>query len=153
MSKADEFRRLYGYDKIFLATDDARVLEEVPLYSQFVVRYFEDMNRAKYESPEGVYVERLGWKRLGNAFYEAIRDMYAASLCDALVGSFAASMSHVMLYLMVHRLGIVPPFKSVDEKFCRKRIDLACCLNGLVRKAYPMCRGFKANAGRACSKR
>jgi len=150
MRRAEKYRTTYNYTSIFLATDDARVIDEVSLYPHFDFMYFKDFNRTKYDSPEGVFIETLGIKRLGNAFYDALRDIHAASLCEALIGSFQSSMSHMMFYRMVYRLGIVPPFFSVDSQYCRKRMDSACCLAGLMRQADPVCFGFKRQYTKPC---
>jgi len=150
MRFAEGFRRQYGYTKIFLATDDGHVLDEVSAYPQFNISYFTDFDRKKYDSPNGVFIERTGIHRFGNAFYDAIRDIHAASLCEAFIGSFDASMSHLMFYRMVYRLGIVPPFASVDAKFCVKRMDYACCLAGLMAKSKPMCTKFRRWHAKGC---
>jgi len=138
MEVAEGFREKYGFRRIFLATDDDSVIRSVKRYPKFEFMFYRDVPRARYNI-QGQWIERSGVEKLGKSpFYEVIRDVHSASFCSAFIGTFDASMSHLMLYLMIHRLGIIPPFHSVNGPYCRKRVWTSCCIGGLM--PHSMCK-------------
>lgn len=96
----------YGYDKIFLATDEEQIVNKFRLaFGNRVV--FHDVYRAKEDTDIGIHCSKCDRERhhykLG---LEALLDMYSLAACDALI----ASPSGVSFHAMLNK-------RSKDEKY------------------------------------
>lgn len=106
VNEDEAFERIDGligkYDKLFLATDDKRVLENFKeKYGADVLCYYEDVVRS--DENESVIFMRKQEKRLDNKHMlglEVIRDMYTLALCDGLI----AGISQVAVCAQIHKL-------------------------------------------------
>ncbi len=87
----------YGYDQIFLATDEEQTVKKFKaVFGSSVV--FHDVYRAKEETDIGIHCSKcdreLHHYKLG---LEALLDMYSLAVCDALIACPSGVSFHAML--------------------------------------------------------
>ena len=143
LAAATELSRRFSLTSIFVATDDAEVLDQLNrahaeraqqadphghswthvLWQQYDRAPFNQSHRPK--SGTRFWVEqRLRWSRHserplgGKPVLQFLVDIEAASHCQALVGTMDSHASRLILLRMASRLGAVPPFYSLVAPSC-----------------------------------
>ena len=104
-------------------TDDPKIMSDESLsrYRSRFKFFSQPVNRNVFEGADkNTWVERK-LDNLGNELlHSVLKDVHAASRCTAFIGGFDGQLSKVVLGLMTSRLGVVPPYVSVDQPYCRK---------------------------------
>lgn len=107
--KIDSIILKYGYNKIFLATDDESILKSFTLkYHDFVCAYIDVVRSDKMQS---VIFQKNN--RRNNQYLlglEVIRDMYTLSLCDGLI----CGMSQVTVCTQMNKLARREKYENIE---------------------------------------
>mmetsp|Transcript_18790 Transcript_18790/g.36816 ORF Transcript_18790/g.36816 Transcript_18790/m.36816 type:complete len:572 (-) Transcript_18790:576-2291(-) len=112
----------YGpYDKVYLATDDPRVIKDAKEYEDEFNIVYQSQDRSFYETGDSEGVDVRGEFNEPDKVNEIASDIWAMGHCDAFVGSFASSVAWVAYEYMVARSGFYPPFVSVDLPYGHKK--------------------------------
>ena len=123
MSHAEKMRQLYGLDSIYVMTDDPKIMSGASLsrYRSRLKFFSQPVDRHMFEgNKKDTWVEKK-LDSLGNELlHSVLKDVHAARQCTAFIGGFDGQLSKVVLGLMTARLGVVPPYVSVDQPYCRK---------------------------------
>lgn len=99
------------YDKLFLATDDKRILENFKgKYGTGVMCYYEDV--ARNDENKSVVFMRNQDERPNNKYMlglEVIRDMYTLALCEGLI----AGISQVAICSQIYKLSLKKKYEDL----------------------------------------
>lgn len=151
-------RRL-GLDSLFVATEDASVIEQLRATSHgepWEARVmWQDFDRTPFNLTDSTkrggtrfWVEqRLRWSHrtdrpLGRKpILEFLVDVEAASHCHALVGTMDSHGSQLMLLRMASRMGVLPPYYSLVSPSCPitavpRHVAKICTNHTLARDAH-----------------
>jgi len=133
MVHARAFREKYGIRRIFLATDDAASVEWARENSEGFEWVIPEIDRSKYVSDklieerliaagardESADVENLGAKLDGGLEGQTIvQEIEMLASADAFIGQFSGNVDRVAFTLMADRLGMIPPYVSMDIAWC-----------------------------------
>lgn len=112
----------YGpYDKVYLATDDPKVIEDAQSYMEEFDIVYQRQDRAFYETGDSEGVDVREEFNKPDKVNEIASDIWAMAHCDAFVGSFASSVAWVAYEYMVARSGHYTPFISVDLPYGHRK--------------------------------
>jgi hypothetical protein len=120
VERIKEMRRMYGVNKVFLATDDPAVVDEARALEGFKVMSL-DIDRAMLSGDWFLEFRTQGQSsaiKSQDVTGSALLDLMLLSDCDYFIGSFASHLSRLAYELIVARLGFHPPYSSVDYPWC-----------------------------------
>ena len=113
--------KAYGIRHVFLATDDGDTLRAARRHTDFTWLYLKDAS-ASSALRQRARVEHLIAAGKLNGYDEglgALLDMELLARCDAFVGKFTSNMDRLVFALMSGRRGgCVPPYASIDSRWC-----------------------------------
>ena len=113
-----KLRRAYGLEAVFLSTDDEEVVEDATRWlRRHGMRVLNlPLDRSVFES--SWFIEHrmeAGALDAGVITDSMLLDLLLLRECDAFVGTLSSQMSRLALSLMAHRIGVIPPFVSVED--------------------------------------
>ena len=124
MVEVELMRRLYGITRVFVATDDPDIIEEVKAYTgefKFVFVSGADRAQLKRGSTEDIE-KRLLKKELaidsGKMVLDALTDMTLLADADVYIGHLQSNLSRLSMMLSALRKRGIPPFISMDGSWC-----------------------------------
>ena len=113
--------KAYGIRHVFLATDDGDTLRAARRHTDFTWLFLKDAS-ASSALRQKARVEHLIAAGKLNGYDEglgALLDMELLARCDAFVGKFTSNMDRLVFALMSGRRGgCVPPYASIDSRWC-----------------------------------
>lgn len=138
LAAARVMARRFGLTSIFVATEDADVLQRLET-TRHTADAAEPWSRVLYQEYDRRPFNVSGWHAAGNRYWveqrlrwsahgqrplgrrpvlEFLVDIEAAAHCRALVGTMDSHGSRLILLRMASRLGAVPPFYSLVSPSC-----------------------------------
>lgn len=115
----------YGITRVFLATDDSKMLNAI-MNSQAANEFdfvHVQMDRSVYantkliERRTDLYSTKSA--QADQMMLQALTDTFLLAETDAFVGHFLSNLSRLAIELSAAFKGYVPPFISVDGQWCR----------------------------------
>eukprot|EP00193_Tetraselmis_chui_P011982 CAMPEP_0177795328 /NCGR_PEP_ID=MMETSP0491_2-20121128/26172_1 /TAXON_ID=63592 /ORGANISM="Tetraselmis chuii, Strain PLY429" /LENGTH=113 /DNA_ID=CAMNT_0019318147 /DNA_START=73 /DNA_END=411 /DNA_ORIENTATION=+ len=109
--------RRYNTTRVFLATDDAKVVREAASYAEFQFVYI-DFNRNVLNSKDQIEYRKNLWDGSNDEGHRimvsSLIDLLLLSESDYLITHFLSNMSRLALELSAAFHQRVPPFSSMD---------------------------------------
>ena len=115
----------YGISRVFLATDDEAILEQIKSSKAVVQFEFVHviMDRSVYNNQNQIEQRQNLYSDSSSQAHEmmlqALTDLLLLSETDAFVGHFLSNLSRLAIEMSSATKGYVPPFISVDGQWCK----------------------------------
>ena len=111
MEKLYELQKLYGVDKVFLATDSEEMIQRVRKEHGFQWTFL-NITRIPFDRSHGMMDFRRDSREL--ITFSAVADLHLLRRGDIFLGGFASHFSKLAYYAMAGYNMRIPPFISVD---------------------------------------